>query len=399
MKVLHILDHGLPLHSGYTFRSCALIDGQRDLGWEPVLMTGPKQGASAAAVEEVDGYRYFRTAATPAPPVPAGEHLAVVQAIRQRLPAVLADTQPDLVHCHSPALNALGALAEARGRGLPIVHEVRAFWEDAAVDHGTAREWGLRYRLSRALESHVMRRVDHVFTICEGLRGDIVDRGISADKVTVIPNAVDVEDFPLIESRDAALEAELGLAGCSVLGFVGSFYAYEGLDLAIEALAQLGDEHASVYLLLVGGGPEEERLRRRVAELGLESRVRFTGRVPHGDVRRYYSLFDFALYPRKSMRLTELVTPLKPLESMALGKPVIASSVGGHRELIEDGVTGHLFAPDSATALAAAVRKALADRAGLDAMRQRGRAFVERERNWQASVARYVPVYERLLKR
>ncbi|MEQ8663807.1 MAG: glycosyltransferase, partial [Gammaproteobacteria bacterium] len=287
-------------------------------------------------------------------------------------------------------------LAEVRRRGLPIVHEVRAFWEDAAVDHGTAREWGLRYRLSRALESHVMRQVDHVFTICEGLRAEIVARGIAQEKVTVIPNAVDIDDFPLITARDAALEAELGLAGRQVLGFAGSFYAYEGLDLAIEALATLGDAYAQVSLLLVGGGPEEERLRALVAARGLGARVVFTGRVPHAQVRRYYSLFDFALYPRKSMRLTELVTPLKPLESMALGKPVLASSVGGHRELIADGDTGYLFAPDDASALAAAVRKAVGEMSRWEELQRRGRAYVESERNWRASVARYAPVYARL---
>ncbi|MEQ8660866.1 MAG: glycosyltransferase, partial [Gammaproteobacteria bacterium] len=107
MKILHILDHGLPLHSGYTFRSCALIAGQREQGWETALLTGPKQGACDAAVEEVDGFTYFRTPVARPAPVPAGEHLAVVQAIRRRLPHVLDATRPDLVHCHSPALNAL----------------------------------------------------------------------------------------------------------------------------------------------------------------------------------------------------------------------------------------------------------------------------------------------------
>lgn len=396
MKILHIFDHGLPLHSGYTFRSCALVAGQRERGWETVLLTGPKQGTTAAPVEEVDGFTYYRTPVLEPLPVPAGEHLAVVRAIRRRLPMVLDTARPDLVHCHSPALNALGALREARKRRIPIVHEVRAFWEDAAVDHGTAREWGLRYRLSRALESHVMRQVDHVFTICEGLRGEIVARGLAQEKVTVIPNAVDIDDFPLITSRDATLEAELGLGGRQVLGFAGSFYAYEGLDLAVEALGMLGDEYAQVSLLLVGGGPEEERLRALVDARGLGERVVFTGRVPHAEVRRYYSLFDFALYPRKSMRLTELVTPLKPLESMALGKPVLASAVGGHRELIEDGSTGYLFAADDAQALAATVRRALADMPRWGELQRRGRAYVETERNWRASVARYAPVYARL---
>jgi PEP-CTERM/exosortase A-associated glycosyltransferase len=398
MKVLHILDHSIPLHSGYTFRTRAILQQQAALGWQTAHITGGKQGDTAAAVEVVEGLRFYRTAAPTgmAGRLPVVQQWRIVDDLARRLDQVVQAEQPDLLHAHSPALNGLAALRVARRRRLPVVYECRAFWEDAAADHGTSREGGPRYRLTRALESHVFRRADAVTCICDGLRRDIHARGIADHKLTVIPNAVDAERFAFGVPRDQALAAELGLGNGAVLGFIGSFYAYEGLDLAVAAMAELAGGEP-VHLLLVGGGPQDMPLRKQVAELGLGERVHFTGRVAHDQVQRYYSLVDILVYPRRSMRLTELVTPLKPLEAMAQGKLVLASDVGGHRELISDGVNGRLFAADNATALAAAVQRMLQDRAGWEAQRAAGRDFVERERTWARSVARYQAVYAGLL--
>jgi glycosyltransferase involved in cell wall biosynthesis len=134
-----------------------------------------------------------------------------------------------------------------------------------------------------------------------------------------------------------------------------------------------------------------------VARLGLADAVVFTGRVPHAEVARYYDLVDAFVYPRLSMRLTDLVTPLKPLEAMAQGRLVVASDVGGHRELIRDGETGVLFRAGDAAALARAVESLFANRDRWPALQAAGRRFVEQERNWRASVARYEAVYARAI--
>jgi len=276
---------------------------------------------------------------------------------------------------------------------------VRAFWEDAAVDHGTSREWGARYRASRALETYAMRRADHVTTICDGLKGDIVQRGIHERGITVIPNAVNVESFAYDAAPDVALRAGLGLDSAFVIGFVGSFYAYEGLDLLLQALPLVLREVPSARVLLVGGGPEEAALKAMAATLGIADKVVFAGRVPHGDVQRYYSVVDVLAYPRRPMRLTELVTPLKPLEAMAQGRLLVASDVGGHRELIRDGETGILFRAGDPVALAAALTRLFAERERWPALREQGRRYVESERSWASSVGRYRDVYDRLSRR
>lgn len=400
LKILHILDHSAPLHSGYAFRTLAILREQRALGWDTLQLTTPKQGPAAALEEEADGWRFQRT---PLPAgglarLPGGGYFAQMAATAARLDALVRVHAPDILHAHSPVLNLLPALRVARRHGLPVVYELRALWEDAAVDHGTTTEGSLRYRASRALETWGLRRAHHVTTICEGLRGEILARGIAPERVTVIPNAVDTEAFRFDASPHPELRRRLGLEGTTVLGFAGSFYGYEGLDLALGALARLVSECADLRLLLVGGGPQEQNLKAQARRLGLAERVVFTGRVPHAEVQRYYELIDLLLYPRHPMRLTELVTPLKPLEAMAQGRVLIASDVGGHRELIRDGETGFLFRAGDAADLAAKIAAVLARRAEWPRIRLQGRRFVEAERTWARSVARYADVYGGLVQ-
>lgn len=401
MKILHVLDHSLPLHSGYTFRTRAILQGQRTLGWETAHCTSAKHKGTYVPMEEAEGLRFYRTPPSKGPVarLPVINQWEIVRGLERRLPEVVATEVPDILHAHSPSLNGIAAVRVGKRLGLPVVYECRAFWEDAAADHGTSSEWGMRYRLSRRLETWVFEHADAVTCICEGLRTDILARGIPESKVTVIPNGVDVERFEYGLPRDEALAAELGLSGRTVFGFLGSFYAYEGLELAVRALPGIREQWPEAHLLLVGGGPQESELRRLAAELGMNGHVTLAGRVSHDQVHRYYSLVDVLLYPRLPMRLTELVTPLKPLEAMAQGKLLLASDVGGHRELIRNGETGRLFTAGSVEALASAARDFLAARDGWDAQRRAGRAFVERERGWRAIVERYRAVYGRLAPR
>ena len=396
MRILHILDHSIPLHSGYTFRTAAILREQRALGWETFHLTSPKQGQTAAEVEDVDGLRFYRSPVPP--PGRSGlNELRQIRAVQARIEQLAAELRPDILHAHSPVLNAIPAIRAGRKLGIPVVYEIRAFWEDAAVDHGTTTEGSLRYRATKGLETWAIKRADHVFTICEGLRADIVGRGIPAAKVTVIPNAVDIETFQLSGEPDPVLRDQLGLTGTTVVGFVGSFYAYEGLDLLLDAFPALLQTRPELRLLLVGGGPQDAKLKAQAERLGVADKIIFTGRVPHSEVSRYYDQIDLLAYPRHSMRLTELVTPLKPLEAMAQGRLFVASDVGGHKELIRDGETGKLFKAGSATALAAAIDDMLAHRERWPAMRVAGRHFVEDVRNWTNSVANYRAVYERLV--
>jgi PEP-CTERM/exosortase A-associated glycosyltransferase len=400
MRVIHILDHSVPLQSGYAFRTLAILKEQQALGWETFHLTGPKQGPAASAEEMVDGWHFYRTP----PPggilegVPGLGEIELMGEIAYRIEQVAKRVRPHILHAHSPLLNAIPALRVGRRLGIPVVYELRALWEDAAVNHGTARQGGLRYRLTRGLETWVLKHADAVTTICEGLRAEIIARGVQPEKVTVIPNAVDIEEFSDNSAPEPALKQKLGLDGALVLGFIGSFYAYEGLTVLLRAVRQLLEQGEVVRALLVGGGRQEAELKQLCAELGIVNQVVFTGRVPHAEVHRYYDLIDVLVYPRLSMRLTELVTPLKPLEAMARGRLLIASDVGGHRELIRPRETGMLFRADDPGALVAAVLELTRQPERWPAIKAAARRYVETERNWKASVARYQPVYSRFLQ-
>jgi PEP-CTERM/exosortase A-associated glycosyltransferase len=401
LRILHILDHSIPLHSGYTFRTLSLLREQRKLGWETFHLTSPKHVDGKAPEEDIDGWHFYRTLAAKSAMDgwPVFRETRLMRRLEERLIEVAQHVRPHILHAHSPVLNAIPALRVGRLLGLPVVYEVRAFWEDAAVDHGTTREGSLRYRASRALETWAFKRAGRITTICEGLRADILARGIAPEKVTVIPNAVDIEAFDPGGEPDEALKARLGLSGCTLIGFIGSFYAYEGLDLLLDAFPRILARLPDARLLLVGGGPREAALKARADRPEIAGKIVFTGRVPHEEVQRYYDLIDVLAYPRHSMRLTELVTPLKPLEAMAQGRLLVASDVGGHRELIRDGETGVLFRAGDAASLAETLARLLARREKWPELRRAGRRYVVEERNWAKSVANYRQVYESLVKK
>jgi PEP-CTERM/exosortase A-associated glycosyltransferase len=397
MRILHVLDHGLPLQSGYTFRTRAILKAQIERGWSVAAVTGARHGASGGGHEVVDGLDFHRTV-PPAKTFSPLQEWREIGALTRRVMEVAREFRPDVIHAHSPVLDAVAALRAGKRLGVPVLYEIRAFWEDAAVGNGTGTEGSLIYRATKMLETWAVRRADAVAVICEGLRGDLIERGIDPAKIMVSPNGVDLNVFGDPLPRDDALAAELGLDGGDVVGFIGSFYDYEGLDDLIAAMPTLVARRPNAKLLMVGGGPMEAALRAQAAASPVAGAIRFVGRVPHTEVERYYSLVDVLAYPRKKMRLTDLVTPLKPLEAMAQCRLVAASDVGGHRELIRDGDTGTLFAPDDPDAIAAALDGLFADRGGWEARRARGRAFVEQDRNWSSNISRYAPVYQGLVQ-
>lgn len=402
-RVLHVLDHSLPIHSGYTFRTRAILKAQEASGVEVRGVTGLRHelelgGPSAPGdVETEDGLTFHRTAGMPSG-VPPFREFEEVSALTKSIAEVAQDWRPDIIHAHSPALNGLAALRAARRLGVPMVYEIRAFWEDAAVGNKTGREGSAKYRLTRALETQVAQSADALFTICDGLRDDLISRGISGGKIGVMRNGVDLSLFGEPPARDDALAKELGIPdGAPVIGYIGSFYDYEGLDDLIAAMPLLQERHPEARLLLVGGGEMEMPLRVAATALTNRQSVIFAGRVPHAEVERYYSLIDVLAYPRKASRLTDLVTPLKPLEAMAQRRLVAASDVGGHRELITHGVTGTLFEPDDPASCAASLADLLDAQESWDAMREAGVAHVRERHDWARNVARYLSVYQALL--
>lgn len=395
MKVLHILDHYKPHFSGYVFRTSYILKHQKEFGLKPVVLTSPKQGDVQASVEEIDGLKVYRTVPQDFGDIPFLKELRLIKALQDRIKEVMEIEGPDIIHAHSPSLNGLAALMAKRKYASPLVYEIRALWEDAAVDHRTFQEGSFKYKVSRFLETELVKRVDALFTICEGLRKELVSRGLSADKVTIVSNCVDTGYFSPVE-YDEEIADKYGLRDKVVYGFIGSFYHYEGIDLLIDSYRKVLEKKNDVRLLLVGDGPEKNSLDKKAQEMGLQNQVIFTGKVPHEVIKRYYSVMDILVYPRKKMRLTELVTPLKPLEAMAMGKVVVGSDVGGIKELVTHNKDGFLFKTEDIEDLSRVLVYLTDHRKDLDNISKAAMETVLRQHKWELEVEKYLPVYERL---
>jgi len=384
-----VLDHSLPIGSGYAYRTRSILTFQQRLGLEPVALTSPKQGDASDDGARIDGILHFRT-----PPVgdrtPFLRELRLMWRLAARILAVARAQRVEVIHAHSPLLNGLPALWAARRLGVRVVYEIRTFWEDAAVSNGTFAEGSIPYRVSRALETVVVRRADRVVAICDGIRREVLRRGVPARRVAVIPNGVDSEQFqPVPRARHVA--ERLGLGEGPVFGYIGSFSHYEGLPFLVDASRALRRAIPEARILLVGGGRDEPAIQAAAREAG--AGVTVVGRVPQEQVRELYGVLDVFVLPRRRIRLTELVTPLKPLEAMAMGTPVLASDVGGHVELIRDGETGCLFAAEDREALVAQATR-LGQSVDLRAaLAEKGREHVATHRSWKQIVAGYLPVY------
>lgn len=398
MRVLHLLDHSLPTRSGYSIRTLNIILEQRRLGWTTFHLTGPKQESPADGVETASGLEFFRTSgAFPrwARRVPLDAAWSVGK-LRSRLATVIREVNPDIIHAHSPVVVGLAAL----GQGRPLVYEMRTLWEEGSVIAGRFTAGGLAYRAARRLETFLLRRADAVTTISAGLRGDIIARGVSPDDVTIVPNAVSADDLMRERTLDAAAaRARFGVRGSCVLGYVGSLFAWEGLPLLVQAMAGLRSQIPDIMLLIVGTGPDEAAIRHSIARHDLTRQVVFAGELPHQEAVNAYAAIDLLVYPRLPSRITELVTPLKPLEAMALGQVCIASDVGGQRELIEDRVTGLLFRAGDPGALGAVILQAMADPQLRASIAARGPVAIRSGRTWAQSVANYRAAYARAAQR
>lgn len=388
-RVLHVLDHSLPLGSGYSYRSRSIVAAQKRLGLEPIVLTSPKQGTDRDGCDLVDGIRHYRTGRTMGR-LPFARELLLMGRLASRIIQVARTEDIEVIHAHSPSLNGLPALWAGRRLGLPVIYEVRTFWEDAAVNNGSFAATSLRYRLSRRLETVVLRRAHRVVAICEGIRSEVSSRGIPTSRIAVVPNAVEGA-WLASPARASDLAAELKLGAGPIFGYIGSFSRYEGLLFLIEAMPDILVRFPGARLLLVGGGRDEEAVRAAAQRAGVA--VVVAGRVRQERVRDFYSLIDVFVLPRRRIRLTELVTPLKPLEAMALGIPVLASDIGGHAELVNDGETGLLFKAESSESLVEQASRLARDPALRAQLGAAGRRWVESERLWDRIVARYLPLY------
>lgn len=404
MRVLHVLDISVPMLAGYTSRSRYIVLNQRALGLDPVVVTSVRfENKTDASMEEIDGIRYHRTP-RPQSGLPlidiVGDKPFVKEALeinhfRRRIVEVAQKEQVDLIHAHSSILCGIPAYLAARQLGLPYVYEIRAFWEDAAVDAGTNTAGSTKYVAIQKAETELAKKADALIGICQGIKDELVHRGIDSRDVFVVPNGVETDRFTPM-ARDEAIAQKYGVAGKTVIAYIGTFAAFEGVRFLETALIELiKSGRDDLRGLIVGEGPTYDACKQMAVDAGLADRIIHPGRVPHSEIRPLYSIVDILAYPRDSQRITELVTPLKPLEAMAMEKAVIGSDVGGLRELIHDGENGLIHKHEDARDLAAKIERLAGDPALRERLGKAGREHVIHNRQWRNIIETHFSVYDR----
>lgn len=396
-KVLYFLHFSLPHASnGYATRSHGLIRGIKANGYDvagvrrwgfPYDQPGFKGGVVEREI--VDDVVYHAVGARP-------PHIAEIDSVLRAADlyeALIREERPRIIHAASNYVTALPALVAARRAGLPFLYEVRGFWEMTRATRTQEFDKCPHFEMMRALEALVARHADQVVTLTQSMALELVERGVPSGRIVVVPNAVDTEKFAPLQ-RDEDLARELGLApGVPVIGYVGSVVGYEGLDDLVLALAQLRDEGIPFYFVLVGDGLALRDLRCLIDELGLAERVRAPGRLPHNAVVRYYSLMDVCPFPRKPLPLCEMVSPLKPLEAMAMAKAVVSSDVAALREMVVDGQTGLLSRKGDVSSLRDVIRRMVMDRDLRIRLGASAREWVLENRNWDKAGSAVAQLY------
>tara|TARA_R110002073_G_scaffold323204_1_gene500342 strand:- start:55973 stop:57112 length:1140 start_codon:yes stop_codon:yes gene_type:complete len=365
---------------------------QEELGMICDVATSAQHPNGESLREVIDGRTYLRTPSQPERRTGLRE-LGMMHALAKTIDAAVREFRPDVIHAASPVLVGLPALRVARKYKLPLVYEVRDLWENASVDRGKWEYESLPYRGAKALETILFKKADSVVAICEALRVEIAPRIGKKTELHVIPNGVESSLFRSQPPVQSVLE-KWSLHDKTVLGYIGAFQPYEGLETLIEAMPAIAKAIPNAHLMITGGGNAlEADLHELVRSKNLSNLVTFTGRVPHEVVQDMYSVVDLMVYPRISTRTTELTTPLKPLEAMALGIPVMLSSTQAMRELVRPGDTGYTFTPGNSAELATVAIDALENP---DERRRRAanaRTYVEQERHWPTIVAGYQDIY------
>ncbi|MFX0538669.1 glycosyltransferase [Ornithinimicrobium sp. Y1847] len=296
--------------------------------------------------------------------------------------------RPSMIQAASNYRTGLAALIAARRLGLPFVYEVRGLWELTEASGKPGWDESDRFRITKTLETLVAREADHVLAITAEVAAELVRRGVDEDRISLLPNGVDPDQFmplyPDLELRKRFGRSPAEGSELPAIGFAGSMVAYEGLDLLLQASQILVERGIPHNVVLAGSGPVEQDLRRTASEQGLDH-VTFLGRLPSGAIPALLSSLDVVVCPRRSTLITELVSPLKPLEAMSTARAVVLSDVAPNRSIAgEDGKRAVLHASDDATALADALAPLLEDADVRRALGRHARRWIRQERSWAA---------------
>lgn len=403
--VLHLLKESSPhLTTGFTMRSRYNLLAAVEAGIKPVVVTalGFPRSLGVRDVEPleiVDGIPHHRLDLGPFYPLdgPVDVTLQDTAWLAARLAEQI---RPAVIHASSGHRGfefALVGAALRRHIGVPLVYEVRSFFESTWGGDEAFGESGEQYQRRFDAETRAMQQADHVITIAESMQAEIIERGVDPDRITVIPNGVDADLFQPAP-KDPRIVSRYGLEGAFTFGYVSNLdHPRENQELLIDATKVLLERGRQVRCLIVGDGRRREELESHARHAGVGRAVRFTGRVPHDEVREHYAVLDAFVVPRRDERAARMVTPLKPYEALAMARPLVVADLPALVEIADPEERGLVFPDGNAEALADALVRLMDDPALGERIGTAGRAWVAKERSWSDNGPRFREVYRRVL--
>ena len=399
-RICYVLHNSLPYSSGgYAIRSQGVAEGLRNAGYEVVALTRPGfpvdtvptlRAENVPPFEAVGGVTYVRTLDPLRNKLSSRDYILYAA---DAIEAQIREFRPEIVVAASAYLSGLPTLIAARRLGVPFAYEVRGFWEITRVSRSNDMLKNPQFETERILETAVANHAVQVFTLTEGMRDELVQRGVPEAKIALFPNSCDPEKFAP-RPRDPELAQLLRIPEhVPVIGYAGTFVDYEGLEDLAKACGLLKERGVEFRLLLVGNenpsGESSGSIAKRIDVIarksGFSDWLIMPGRVPHDDVGRYYSLMDICPFPRKPLQVCELVSPMKPLEALAMEKAVVVSSVRALSEMIRDGETGLVFRKGDVKDLADVLERLIKDGLLRKRLGMAGRQWVQESRTWSST--------------
>lgn len=387
-SMLYVAANALPYHvSGYTTRTHEVIRALGIAGAQVHPMTRPGYPADrvdrlcdALTGETVVGdVRYLHATA------PANNRPVLLYAFQaaQIIVQFAKRHKVAVIHAASNHVNALPALLAARTLGVPFQYEMRGLWELTRISRMPEYEASQGFKQGLQLEGLVARHADRLFVISEQLGRYAQNRwGVSADRMFLLPNCVTPDRFA-VASRE---EVEP-----FTIGYAGSLMGYEGLDTLIDAVGLRAQKKALVKVTLIGDGEARLGLEDQVRRLGLSDRIRFLGKMPPDSARAALAACAVVCIPRKPFKVCEIVPPIKMVEALAMGKPVIVPDLPVFRDELGESAVGWFFKAGDPADLALVIEQALADPDALLEMGQRARAYAVAQRSWGRFVINALP--------
>jgi glycosyltransferase involved in cell wall biosynthesis len=397
-RICYFLHNSLPISSGgYATRAHGLSTSLHNAGFEIIAITRPGfpldnikglKPKDVSIEEQVNHIVYKRILD------PTRKGMKVVDYMTQAADAVekvLRELRPSIVIAASNYYTGVPALIAARRLGIPFIYEVRGFWEITRISREPEFIHHISYATQEFMEAELCRQADAAFTLTHSMKGELARRGVPIEHVHIVPNAVNPDNFKP-KGRSGKLAEKLGIPShVPVIGYIGSFVQYEGLEELAAACGLLKERGLEFRLLIVGNedvsgdslGPISSAILKNAEEAHFADWLIMPGRVPHAEVPDYYSLVDIAPFPRKPQPVTEMVSPMKPLEAMGMEKAVLVSSVQAMSEMVVDGSTGLVFEKGNIVDMADKIQRMVETPDLRKTLGKTARNWVAERRTWQ----------------